>query len=81
MIGKPEKEFFDLAINSLGLQRKEIAMIGDDIISDIQGAINNNIFAIQVKTGKYQKSDESEKFTQPNIRIDSINTLPEIISN
>ena len=39
-------------------------MVGDDIISDIGGAKENHIDAIQVKTGKYQKKDESIKNTR-----------------
>ena len=81
VIGKPEKDFFDLAINSLNLNKDEILMIGDDIISDIKGSKDNLIKAIQVKTGKYQKHDENSNFIQPDIRIKSINDLPNVINN
>jgi len=80
IIGKPEKEFFNLAIDSLNLKKNEIAMIGDDIMSDIAGAKNNNIFAIQVKTGKYQLQDEKSQYIQPDYRINSIIDLPEVIN-
>ena len=56
-------------------------MIGDDIISDIKGSKDNLIKAIQVKTGKYQKHDENSNFIQPDIRIKSINDLPNVINN
>ncbi len=75
IIGKPSKEFFDLAINSLNLNKDEIIMIGDDINADIGGAKSQNISAIQVKTGKYQQNDESDHFIQPDYRIDSIADL------
>ena len=75
VIGKPEKTFFDLAISSLGFNKDEIIMIGDDIIADIGGAKSNNIKAIQVKTGKYQPKDESNNIIQPDYRIDSIADL------
>ena len=81
LMGKPEKNFFDLAINSLNLNKDEILMIGDDIISDIKGSKDNLIKAIQVKTGKYQKHDENSNFIQPDIRIKSINDLPNVINN
>ena len=71
----------DLAINSLNLNKDEILMIGDDIISDIKGSKDNLIKAIQVKTGKYQKHDENSNFIQPDIRIKSINDLPNVINN
>ena len=75
IIGKPEKNFFDLAINSLSLNKNETVMIGDDIVSDIEGAKSNNIKAIQVRTGKFQSNDESDNFIQPDYRINSIADL------
>ena len=75
IIGKPEKNFFDLAINSLSLNKNETIMIGDDIVSDIEGAKSNNIKAIQVRTGKFQSNDESDNFIQPDYRINSIADL------
>ena len=43
VIGKPEKNFFDLAIRDLSCNKNEIIMVGDDIKSDIEGAKKNNI--------------------------------------
>ena len=76
IMGKPEKNFFDLVLKDINLTESQVTMIGDDIISDIAGAKNNNITAIQVKTGKYQKKDESDSFIQPDLRINSIADLP-----
>ena len=76
IMGKPEKNFFDLVLKDINLTENQVAMIGDDIISDIAGAKNNNIATIQVKTGKYQKKDESDSFIQPDLRINSIADLP-----
>ena len=75
LMGKPEKNFFDLAIKDMEISKEAVFMIGDDIISDIKGAKDFGIKAIQVKTGKYQKEDCSDKFTQPDLRIDSIINL------
>ena len=75
LMGKPEKNFFDLTIKDMEISKEAVFMIGDDIISDIKGAKDFGIKAIQVKTGKYQKEDCSDKFTQPDFRIDSIINL------
>ena len=80
IIGKPDKKFFNLAIDSLNLKKNEIAMVGDDILSDIAGAKNNGLISVQVKTGKYQPQDEGKEFIQPDIRIDSIASLPSVIN-
>ena len=53
-------------------------MIGDDITSDIEGSINANLKAIQVKTGKFQEKDLKHS-TQPHYRIESINDLPKLL--
>ncbi len=79
VIGKPEKKFFDLVLKDMNLPINQIVMVGDDIISDIAGAKKNNILAVQVKTGKYQKKDENNLYVQPDLRINSIFDLPNII--
>ena len=78
LMGKPEKNFFDLAVKDLELIKDNILMIGDDITSDIEGSINANLKAIQVKTGKFQEKDLKHP-TQPHYRIESINELPKLL--
>jgi|LUMJ01.1.fsa_nt_gb HAD superfamily hydrolase (TIGR01458 family) len=75
LIGKPEKNFFNLAIEDMKLNNEDVVMIGDDIVADIEGAKNVGLKTIQVKTGKYQKKDETEPYIQPDTRIDSITEL------
>jgi|LUMW01.1.fsa_nt_gb HAD superfamily hydrolase (TIGR01458 family) len=76
VLGKPEKNFFKLVLQDMSLSNNEVIMIGDDILADIAGAKNNNITTIQVKTGKYQQTDESDSYVQPDFRINSIVDLP-----
>ena len=57
------------------LNNEDVVMIGDDIVADIEGAKNVGLKTIQVKTGKYQKKDETEPYIQPDTRIDSITEL------
>ena len=78
LMGKPEKNFFDIAIKDLEENNKDILMIGDDIISDIEGSIKANLKAIQVKTGKFQKKD-LDNLIQPHKRIESITDLPKLL--
>ena len=79
LIGKPEKNFFNLAIEDMGLRKEDVVMIGDDIFADIGGAVNNSIPVIQVRTGKFQKKDETNLYLQPDYRINSIVDLPNIL--
>ena len=81
LIGKPEQNFFNLAIEDMRLRKEEVLMIGDDIFADIGGAKNNSIPAIQVRTGKFQKKDETNSHLQPDYRINSIADLPNILKS
>ena len=78
LMGKPEKNFFDLAVKDLDIIKDNILMIGDDITSDIEGSINASLKSIQVKTGKFQEKDLKYP-AQPHYRIESINALPRLI--
>ena len=72
------KEFFKLVLRDMNILPEDSIMIGDDITSDIEGSINANLKAIQVKTGKFQEKDLKHP-TQPNYRIESINDLPKLL--
>lgn len=39
-VGKPEKAYFEKVLEALGADRATTLMVGDDLLSDIQGAIN-----------------------------------------
>ena len=39
-VGKPEKAYFEKVLAALGADRETTLMVGDDLLSDIQGAIN-----------------------------------------
>ena len=60
IIGKPSKTFFDTAVSSLGCQRENVVMIGDDVKSDVIGGLESGLQGILVRTGKYQVGDEDQ---------------------
>ncbi len=78
-IGKPERAFYRHAIDHIGLPPNRIAMIGDDFISDVQGAQNAGIKGIQVKTGKYREDLIARSPVTPDAIIPSIADLPQSI--
>ena len=79
ILGKPNCEFFSLAINDMGLNKKEVLMIGDDIVSDILGAKACFLKTCLVKTGKFKENDLSK--AKPDFLIDSIAELPKLLKN
>jgi len=60
IIGKPAKAFFDTVVSSLGCQAENVVMIGDDVKSDVIGAMEAGLQGILVKTGKYRSGDEAQ---------------------
>lgn len=54
VVGKPSKAFFTLAAKRIGVPLSDVVMIGDDVDSDVGGALNAGTQAILVKTGKYR---------------------------
>jgi len=79
ILGKPNCEFFSLAINDMGLNKNEVIMVGDDITSDIMGAKACFLKTVLVKTGKFKKSDLTK--AKPDYLTDSIASLPELLDN
>jgi len=55
-IGKPSPSFFNIAAQILGIDIKDLVMVGDDIYSDVLAASDAGLMAILVKTGKFQES-------------------------
>jgi HAD superfamily hydrolase (TIGR01458 family) len=68
VMGKPSQSFFDLALMDMDLHPNEVAMIGDDIFTDISGAQQAGMTAILVRTGKFRE----EIFQNSGIRPDEI---------
>ncbi|MEQ8267157.1 MAG: TIGR01458 family HAD-type hydrolase [Parvibaculum sp.] len=58
LIGKPAPDFFTTAAAEMGLDPRQVLMVGDDIESDIEGAQAAGLQAALVRTGKFRDGDE-----------------------
>jgi ribonucleotide monophosphatase NagD (HAD superfamily) len=79
VVGKPAVGFFREVVNELGGDEGEAAMVGDDIESDIGGALNAGLRGILVRTGKYREERLLASGVRPSAVIDSIAALPELL--
>jgi HAD superfamily hydrolase (TIGR01458 family) len=79
IVGKPSKMFFELALCDMGLRADQVAMIGDDILTDIGGARTIGMQGILVRTGKYRKDAVDSAVVKPSCIIDSIAQLRDIL--
>ena len=79
VVGKPAKGFFEQVLASVGVDASAAAMIGDDIESDIGGALRAGLDAILVRTGKYREDRLRESGIQPTRIVDSIADVPALL--
>jgi HAD superfamily hydrolase (TIGR01458 family) len=81
LIGKPNRAYFDMALADIGLDPSQVAMIGDDIYMDINGAQAVGMPTILVRTGKYQFDVDANPSVEPDWTIDSIADLPGLLDD
>jgi phospholysine phosphohistidine inorganic pyrophosphate phosphatase len=71
--GKPDSSFYLAALTSLGLApSRDIAMVGDDLWSDVAGAQRAGLQGWLVQTGKFRQSVLLESGIQPDRIIGSV---------
>jgi phospholysine phosphohistidine inorganic pyrophosphate phosphatase len=75
ILGKPAKPFFQTAVSRLDLPPREIAMVGDDIETDIAGAQQAGLRGVLLRTGKFHPSDLNGPIF-PDAVLNSIRELP-----
>lgn len=59
VLGKPSPDYFAAALASMDCKTDEAVMIGDDVESDVGGAMTAGITGILIKTGKYYEGAET----------------------
>jgi HAD superfamily hydrolase (TIGR01458 family) len=81
VVGKPSREFFAAALEHLGAEAAEAAMVGDDIEGDVGGGLDAGISSILVRTGKYREDAVAASGIVPSATIDSIADLPALFGD
>ena len=79
IIGKPTVDFFNIALADMQLSAGQVLMIGDDIDSDVGGAQQAGIKGVLVRTGKYRQAYAESSKIKPDLLLDSIADLPDIL--
>jgi HAD superfamily hydrolase (TIGR01458 family) len=72
--GKPSAAYFTAALAVLGVPAARAAMVGDDIVNDVEGARAAGLTGILVRTGKYRDGD-LERGTADAV-LDSLADVP-----
>ncbi len=77
LVGKPSPPFFAAAAQQLGAPPDRIAVVGDDLESDVAGARAAGMIGVAVRTGKYRPQDEDRARAAADAVLDSIAGLPD----
>jgi HAD superfamily hydrolase (TIGR01458 family) len=81
VVGKPSASFFELVLGGLGVGAGEAAMVGDDVESDVGGALAAGLRAVLVRTGKYREDFVAESGVEPTATVDSIADVPALLAS
>ena len=79
VVGKPAPAFFTQVVDDLGVGPGAAAMVGDDVESDIGGALAVGLDAILVRTGKFREDALRSSGITPTATVDSIVDVPELV--
>jgi HAD superfamily hydrolase (TIGR01458 family) len=79
VVGKPSKSFFELVLEGLGSEPGRAAMVGDDVETDVGGAMRAGLAGILVRTGKYRQDFVASSGITPTATVDSIADVPALI--
>lgn len=80
VVGKPESNFFDIAVQDINIEKENLVMVGDDIINDIGGAQSCGIKSVLVQTGKYRQDLIEKSNIHPDLVIPSIYHILELLN-
>ncbi|MER2269105.1 TIGR01458 family HAD-type hydrolase [Methylobacterium oxalidis] len=69
LVGKPSVSFYAAAVTDIGTSSSETVMIGDDVESDVAGALHAGMAGILVRTGKYKEGDEGRVDPAPTATL------------
>jgi HAD superfamily hydrolase (TIGR01458 family) len=79
VVGKPAGAFFRHVLAGLGVPPAEAVMVGDDVESDVGGALRAGLSAVLVRTGKYREQAVVASGIEPTATVDSIVDVPRLL--
>jgi HAD superfamily hydrolase (TIGR01458 family) len=79
VVGKPSPDFFAAVLGDLGVQPADAVMVGDDVESDIGGAMAAGLRGVLVRTGKYRDDVVQASGITPTAIVDSIADVPSLL--
>jgi HAD superfamily hydrolase (TIGR01458 family) len=81
VVGKPAAGFFATVLGELGVEPAAAVMIGDDVESDVGGALRAGLAGVLVRTGKYRAGAVRASGVHPTAVVDSIAGVPALLQS
>ncbi|HEX7247811.1 MAG TPA: HAD hydrolase-like protein, partial [Actinomycetota bacterium] len=75
--GKPSAVYFAGVLKGLGTTADRAAMVGDDVVNDVEGAQAAGLAGVLVRTGKFRSADLER--ASPDMVVDSITDVPALL--
>jgi HAD superfamily hydrolase (TIGR01458 family) len=80
VIGKPSPAFFAVSVDALGLPTQRVAMVGDDVHTDVLAAQACGLTGVLVRTGKFRPEVLDELPARPDVILDSFASVPTLLA-
>jgi HAD superfamily hydrolase (TIGR01458 family) len=80
VVGKPARGFFSTILAGIPAEPATAAMVGDDVESDVGGAIDAGLAGVLVRTGKYREDALRASGVEPTAIADSIADVPRLLA-
>jgi len=80
VVGKPSRDFFATILAGVPVDTGAAAMVGDDVETDVGGALGAGLAGILVRTGKYREDALRASGIEPSAVVDSIADVPELLA-
>ena len=81
VLGKPDPDFFRIALRDVGLAAGEVVMVGDDLTTDIAGAAAVGMRTVLVRTGKFSAERLAASEVLPDHVVESAAALPALVES
>jgi HAD superfamily hydrolase (TIGR01458 family) len=79
VVGKPAAAFFTTVLAGLEVGPSDAVMVGDDVESDVGGALRAGLAGVLVRTGKYRPEVVAASGVEPTATVDSIADVPALL--
>jgi HAD superfamily hydrolase (TIGR01458 family) len=79
VVGKPAPAFFATVLAGLGVRSEDAVMVGDDVESDVGGALRAGLAGVLVRTGKYRSDAVAASGVEPTATVASVADVPALL--